>query len=153
MTLLYLDTNALLKLVLQEPGSERVEQLVSEIGSLCTSIITYAEARATIARHFAEKSRLAGGSEEASARLAAEHQEVITDFNALWDDVNVVDVTPEISFLAGDLTVAHAGLRGMDALQLAAAVYVHRTVPLTFMTFDDRLRKAAIAILGFKIAG
>lgn len=146
MSVLYLDTNALVKLVLTEPESERVEQAAFEAGTICSSVIAYAEARATIARQFVEKARLATEGDEDN--FQKEHQDVITEFNSLWQDVNAVDVTPEISLLAGDLTVAHPGLRGMDALHLASVLYVNRQVPVHFITFDERLRMAAIAVLG-----
>ncbi|GAA5503732.1 hypothetical protein Dxin01_03493 [Deinococcus xinjiangensis] len=152
MALAYLDTSALLKLVLQEDGEERVLKVINQAGRVCCSVITYAEGRATLSRHYAEQAQLMTGKGKAAAlaKLAAEHQGVIQDFNALWDDINEVDVTPAIYRVAGDLTVAHPGLRGMDALHLASALEVQKVEAVWFLTFDDRLALAAEARLGKK---
>ncbi len=50
MTTLYLDTSALVKLYVEEEGRETVFEAVEEAGSIATSTVAYAEARAAFAR-------------------------------------------------------------------------------------------------------
>jgi predicted nucleic acid-binding protein len=59
-----------------------------------------------------------------------------------WQVFAVVNVN---EVLAGDLAVKH-GLRGFDAIHLAAAIEIERgigSVPLFFSSFDIQLNKAA----------
>jgi uncharacterized protein with PIN domain len=53
--ILYLDTSALVKLYAEEVGTETVEQTVGEAEAVATSVVTYAEAQATLSRKLSEK--------------------------------------------------------------------------------------------------
>lgn len=46
----YLDSSALVKLYLAEPGREEVEKLLESTEAVTTSVIAYTEIRATFAR-------------------------------------------------------------------------------------------------------
>jgi predicted nucleic acid-binding protein len=48
--ILYLDTSSLIKLYVEESGSRDVEGLVAEASLVCTSVVTYPEARSALAR-------------------------------------------------------------------------------------------------------
>ena len=53
--ILYLDTSSLVKLYVDEPGSEDVLRLVDQAELVTTSVVAYAEARAALARRRREK--------------------------------------------------------------------------------------------------
>jgi len=123
--ILYLDTSALVKLFLTEPGSEAVRARGREAEHIATSQVTYAEAMATFARRHRE------------GRLDAEQvQTLVTELDRLWSDVAVLAVD-EIA--AGRLALKHA-LQGFDAIHLAAALRLGqgmRPVELEFVSFDE----------------
>ncbi len=128
----YLDTSALLKLVVEEPDSDRVWALLaSKLPFTCR--ISYAEARAGLARREREMHLEGGGWEVAKANL-----------DAHWEQLRLLDVTDSVVRLAGDLADLF-GLRGYDAVQLASARALAQTSPnpVHFVCFDRRLNRAA----------
>ena len=139
-TVLYLDTSALLKRYVVEVGSTWIKQQcnASTGNVLATSIITKAEATAALAA----KLRLGGLSLQ-------DHQtaekELFADFANAY---RLVAIDQPLVDLAGALAKRQA-LRGYDAVQLAAAVTLNDVLvqeqlsPLTFITADDDLLKAA----------
>ena len=138
MALLYLDTSALVKLYLDEPGSERMEELASpEFGNrLAICSITQVEFHAAIWRR--RRSREFG---DAAAKRAIEqfnvHLRVRFARHSLDD--RMLD-------LASELTSRHP-LRAYDAVQLASCLALARTMPEspTFVCADRRLLTAAKA--------
>ena len=46
----YLDTSSLVKLFLEESGSDQVRALVADATAIATSVVAYAETRAALAR-------------------------------------------------------------------------------------------------------
>ncbi len=54
---LYLDTSALVKLYILEAGSEDVLQWIADASSVCTSVVTFPEARSAFGRRLRERSR------------------------------------------------------------------------------------------------
>ena len=71
--ILYLDTSALVKVYLREPGREVVARAVRESSRIATAMVSYAEARATFARMLREDSL----NEE-------EHTGIINALNERW---------------------------------------------------------------------
>lgn len=136
MTVAYLDSSAFAKLYLDEPGREEVEALVGETGRVAACAIAYAEVRGVLARYL-HQGRLTE-EEYVSANEA---------FEADWTTTNVVDLTPVLLRRAGDLLRAHAGLRAMDALHLAAALEVRSAEELRFLTLDLHLGQIAQALM------
>jgi uncharacterized protein len=125
----YIDTSVLLKLLVDdEVGSETVERLWLESDYLVCAEIGYAEARAALA-----SARRSGRLDDAALRTAK------AQLTALWDQIDVVPVTTELVRAAGDLAEVE-GLRGYDAVHLAAAVAAQATV---VATADARLLEAA----------
>lgn len=57
LSMLYLDSSALVKLYVADPESTRVRQLVQEAPVCATSAIAYAEIRAAVARRLCGKAR------------------------------------------------------------------------------------------------
>jgi predicted nucleic acid-binding protein len=121
----YLDSSALCKLLLDEPGSREVRELWAEADQIACVTIGYVEVRATIAR------RLSGrGASRARRQL-----------NEYWQAVVVLAVDDDLVDRAARVADVHR-LRALDALHLAAAKQ-SRDRELVFATWDDELRRAA----------
>jgi len=129
--IVYLDTSALLKLIVEEPGSDAVDALVETSEYAVSSVIAYAECRSAIARG-AKAGRI-------EARAA------VRSLDAIWSAVQSIEVDLRLSARAGELAARHL-LRGMDALHLATAVEIPASeMSVAFATFDRSLAQAARA--------
>lgn len=129
--ILYLDTSALVKVYVREPGRETVAHAVRESTRIATAMVSYAEARAAFARLLREGS-LTG----------EEHAGVVGALDWRWRTYEKPAVTENLVRLAGDLAQRYA-LRGYDAVQLASAVVCGgQSTDLRFLAFDDRLNAA-----------
>lgn len=127
----YYDTSALLKLVIDEPGSEAATELWLTADQVVSSVLLYPEARAALAL----AGRLGRLSPAASSAARAE-------FEAVFADLALIAATSSILRRAGDLAETHA-LRGYDAVHLASIEAVGD--PETAMvTADQQLRAAAL---------
>ena len=133
--ILYLDTSALVKLYIEEAGSQEVKRLVEEARIVSTSRVAYVEARAGIARKYREG--------ELSKK---EHDQVIEDLIRDWDNYFIVEVSESVAKLGGTLTKRQS-LRGFDAIHLASALLLRNRTRLdvSFSCFDERLKEAAEA--------
>jgi predicted nucleic acid-binding protein len=135
---LYLDTSSLIKLFVEEPGGDEVRQHLSEADAVATSLITYAEARATFARL-----RRTGGFTSDGFRSAKR------DFDEDWSNYLVVEPSLELCRAAGDLAERYH-LRGCDSIQLATFLQLageRRASDTRFSSFDSALNRAAAAAL------
>lgn len=131
---LYLDTSSLIKLFVEEPGGDQVRQDLSEAAAVATSLITYAEARATFARL-----RWAGSITPDGFQSAKR------DFEADWAKYLVIEPTLELCRAAGELAERYQ-LRGCDSIQLATFLEVAREdvqSETRFSSFDRALNQAA----------
>lgn len=132
----YLDSSALVKRYLEEPGGDQVRQLVADAEALGTVAISRAEVVAALSK---------------AVRLGAvtrEHAESARRlFQTEWHDLSRIGVTDNLIERAADLAWGY-GLRGYDSVQLAAAVIWQEDlgVPLTLATFDAKLWEAAARI-------
>jgi len=133
--IVYLDTSAYVKLVLEEVDSRQVRGWFASATRAVSSVITYAETCAAFSRRDRDVHTTA-------SRL--------TTWAASLDDRwrRTVSV-PVDGRSAGRLAIAH-GLRGMDAVQLAAALTLRERVlteasdaEVAFAAFDRRLLEAA----------
>jgi predicted nucleic acid-binding protein len=130
--ILYLDTSALVKIYVDEPGRTAVMRELGSAVAVATVRIAYAEARAAFARKRREGGLDAKGLRQAVERLDED-----------WATYSIVDVIEPLVRRAGGLAERH-GLRGYDAVHLAAAVEIERAGgEVAFGCFDERLRKAA----------
>lgn len=129
----YLDTSALVKLFVLEQGSREVDEIASRVDALATSVVAYAEARATFARLFRE-----------GFTTSRKHGERIAKLNEDWDKYIRVELTAALARSAGEAAEAY-GLRGFDAIHLASALSLRDriAIPCVFAAFDPRLRSAA----------
>lgn len=133
--ILYLDTSSLVKLYVEEEGSEAVRSQVSNAKAVATSTIAYVEARAA----FARKHRAGDLSEE-------EYHQVLDTFRQEWPAYLAIDASEAIITMAGDLAERH-DLRGFDAIHLASALALRDKIqsPIDFSCADERLTAAAEA--------
>ena len=117
--ILFCDTSALLKLFIDEQGSESMIKAGTSSEGIAVCRITWAESMAAFAQ----------------ARSM---------FEQAWPGFAIADVTQPLVEKAGVFAEAF-GLRGSDSIQLAAAhrLHEHFALPLTFACFDRRLNQAA----------
>ena len=130
----YLDTSSAIKLFVAEDGSDDVRELVRGATVVATSAVTYAEARAALARLKREGALTA-------ARLKSARREL----DAQWPSFVSIVATNALCRAAGDLAEQYA-LRGFDSIQLASFAEVARRAgprQTQFSSFDDRLNNAA----------
>jgi predicted nucleic acid-binding protein len=133
--ILYVDTSAVVKLLIEELGTEAVEAWFEQAEQVASSVITYAEACAALSRNH--------------RRLESDPSRLSEQVAALDDQWLEYLRLPVAERPAGQLALVHE-LRGMDAVQLAAAVTLRArvlaTAPATevvFAAFDRRLLEAA----------
>ena len=138
---LYLDTSALVKLYLDEEGSGTVHEAVEAVGSVATSTVTYAEARAA----FARRRRVGDLDGEGAGSLARA-------LDRDWPTYVRLAVSNLVAYRAGEMAGRYA-LRGFDAIHLASATRLgERLGGLRFLAFDDHLvaaaREASLPVYG-----
>lgn len=131
--ILYLDTSALVKLYVEEPGSAAVKEKVSAAQIVSTSRVAYVEARAGFARKFRQREL-----------TRKEYSQVVKGFKRDWRNYFIVEVSEDVVELGGELVERHP-LRGFDAIHLASALLLKSRTRSTvsFSCFDERLKKAA----------
>ena len=106
----YVDTSVLVKLVVEEPGSDRARAVWDASDVLFTGVISYVEGRAALA---------AG---RRSGRLTmSPYRTAVGQIDELWRQFNVVDVDRTLVLQAAVLA-EHEALRGYDAVHLATAL-------------------------------
>ena len=141
---LYLDTSSLVKLYVEEAGSDDVRDLVGQAAVIATSMVAYAETRAALAS-------LRRSGDLSPAKFAAAKR----DFEAQWPAFLTLEVTTDVSREAGEFAERYA-LRGFDALHLASFAEIARragAAATRFSSFDDPLNKAARDVARRLLAG
>lgn len=112
----YIDTSSLLKLLIEEDGSDRAALIWDTADALVSVALIVVEGRAALAA--ARRGR----------RLSiSQHQRALDEFAALVEELAIVEVTEDLLTSAADLA-EDEGLRGYDAVHLAAALTVEATV-------------------------
>jgi predicted nucleic acid-binding protein len=127
--IVYFDTSALLKLLLEEPGADDAAGLWQSADLAITGRITYPEARAALA------------AAVRNGRLSVDgHRAVLGSMRRRWRELQVVELDEGVAEAAGDVAERHA-LRALDAVHLASALAGGRRVIVA--TWDERLSRAA----------
>jgi uncharacterized protein len=124
----FLDTSALLKRYVEEPGTEDVLVAMEEDQEWVASAIARTEAELALCRLVTDDRQLEG---------------VRGRFRADWARVLVVPVDPECLRAASKIGCSH-GLRTLDAIHLAAASRLEQ--PCTIITFDLAQASAAAGL-------
>jgi uncharacterized protein len=128
----YFDTSAIVPLVIDEATTETCNRLWNESTRVVSVRLIYPEARAALAR--------AGRM----GRLTRSHlNAAVLELDSLIEDIDVIELSPDIARSAGELAQQH-GLRGYDAVRLAAALAVADD-DLVLVTGDVDLAAAAQA--------
>jgi uncharacterized protein len=131
---LYLDTSSAIKLYVLEAGSDLVHALVRDAAVVATSAVTYAEARAALARLRRD-----------GALTVSKYATAKREFEQQWPSFLTLDATNALSRIAGEFAERYR-LRGFDSVHLATFAEVARRAgprETRFSSFDDRLNRAA----------
>ena len=133
MTVAYFDSSALVKLVIDEPGSDDVALLWDGADAVITSRVANPEVRAVLAAAHRDRRLDDEGHLAAKAEWSAFHQAL-----------RLVELTPQLETDAGELAERHA-LSGCDAIHLASALTLIE-LPIIVATWDARLLGAARSV-------
>ncbi|MFP4512495.1 MAG: type II toxin-antitoxin system VapC family toxin [Acidimicrobiales bacterium] len=132
MALVYFDSSALVKLVVDEVGSDLAAALWNACDVALSSRLAHPEVCAALA---------------AAARnhdlTASEASAAGTDWERFWASVRPVELSADVERVAGSLAATHQ-LRGADAVHLASALALG-TTDLTVAVWDKRLHAGAAA--------
>lgn len=129
----YLDASALVKRYVHERGSTEVAKLVRTAEAVGTAVISLAEVGAALGKAARLGVLDEGAADKALGRLRQE-----------WPDLIRLPITELLADRAVDLAW-RLGLRGYDAVQLAAAQGWQEALgkAVTMVTFDRQLWQAA----------
>lgn len=138
MTVVYFDSSAFVKLLVDEEGSDVAAVLWDGCDAAVSSRLAYPEVRAALA---------------AAGRSGRFDQDGQQDAENMWEDfwssTRAVELTSAVTRRAGDLA-GERSLRGADAVHLASALAVGRE-EILFAAWDDQLRAGAHAA-GVRVA-
>lgn len=132
----YIDTSTLLKLVVEEAGSDVAAVIWDSADALASVGLVVVEVRAALAE-----------AHRAGRLTADQHREAKREGEALIEELHLVDVGEGLIAAAADLTEAE-GLRGYDAVHLAGALLVEAEI----LTSADGALCEAAAGQGLHIA-
>ena len=132
MAVVYFDSSALVKLLVEEDGSDLVADLWDGCDAAVSSRLAYAEVSAALAA--------ARRNHDLDERGFAPAQR---SWAAFWAAVRPVELTARVERSAGVLAGRHA-LRGADAVHLASAVALDDP-ELVVAVWDRRLHDGVVA--------
>jgi len=138
VALVYFDSSALVKLVLDEVGSDIAAALWNACDVALSSRLAYPEVCAALAA--ADRNHDLTKSEASAAAL---------DWELFWASMRPVELSADVERAAGSLAATHH-LRGADAVHLASALAIGSTA-LTVAVWDRRLHAGAAAV-GLSVA-
>jgi hypothetical protein len=138
VAIVYFDSSALVKLLVDEPGSELAAEIWDGCDAALASRLAYPEVRAALAA--ASRNRDLDEDGLAAAEQAWE------DY---WSAARPVELTPAVERNAGELAARHA-LRGAGAVHLASALAVGDS-ELIVAVWDRRLHAGSQAA-GLRVA-
>jgi predicted nucleic acid-binding protein len=138
MALVYFDSSALVKLVVQEVGSELAAELWDGCDAALASRLAYPEVRAALAA--------AGRNHDLSQNDLDPAEQAWEQY---WAAVRPVELTAAVERHAGQLARSHA-LPGAGAVHLASALAIGD--PDLVIAVWDRRRHAGAATTGLHVA-
>ena len=133
MALVYFDSSALVKLVLDEVGSDIAATLWNACDVALSSRVAYPEVCAALAA--------AGRNHDVTE---SEATAAAADWELFWASMRPVELSADVERAAGSLATTHR-LRGADAVHLASALALGST-DLTVAVWDHRLHAGAAAV-------
>lgn len=133
MAVVYFDSSALVKLVLDETGSDVAAELWNGCDAALSSRLAYPEVCAALAA----AGRNHDLTESEAAAAAAE-------WKIFWSSMRPIELSADVESVAGELAVVHR-LRGADAVHLASALALG-SVDVAVAVWDKRLHAGAIAV-------
>jgi predicted nucleic acid-binding protein len=136
--LVYFDSSAFVKLLVEEPGSDLAAELWDGCDAALASRLAYPEVRAALAA--AARNRDLGEDELRGTEQA---------WDEFWAATRPVELTAAVEQQAGRLARLHA-LRGADAVHLASALAVDGA-DLIVAVWDRRLH-AGVRAAGIRVA-
>jgi hypothetical protein len=138
VAVVYFDSSALVKLVVDEPGSELAAQLWDNCDAAVASRLAFPEVRAALAasarNHDLDEDGLATAEQA---------------WFEFWSAIRPVELSRWVERLAGELAPRHA-LRGADAVHLASALAL-ADAGLIVAVWDGRLH-AGVRAAGLGVA-
>lgn len=129
--IVYFETSAFFKLVIDEEGSTEAVELWEAAHKVLTSRLMYPEARTALA-----------SAARAGRVTSSELRSVRSRLESRWDQVEIIEIDDEIARASGDLAEEHA-LRGYDSVHLASAVALADETSI-LASWDVELRRAAL---------
>ena len=132
MTIVYFDSSAFVKLIVEEDGSDLAAGLWDGCDAAVSSRLAYPEVRAALAAA-GRAGRLSPTDQDRAESLWEE----------FWAATRVVELTGPVTAQAGTLASVHA-LRGADAVPLASALAIGAS-EVIFAVWDQRLQTGARA--------
>jgi predicted nucleic acid-binding protein len=130
MAVVYFDSSAYVKLLVEEDGSDLAAELWDGCDAAVSSRLAHPEVRAALA------------AAQRAGRLArTDLAQAETAWEVYWAATRPVELSRDVARQAGELAGAQ-GLRGADAVHLAALLAVGSDVLLA--AWDARLRQAAL---------
>ncbi len=130
MPIVYFDSSAFVKLVVEEDGSDLAATLWDGCDAAVSSRLAYPEVRAALAA--------AGRAQRLDP---ADRRRAEAAWEEYWAATRTVDLTEAVTAHAGELAGQHS-LRGADAVHLASLLAVGAAETL-FAVWDHRLRAGA----------
>lgn len=130
MPIVYFDSSAFVKLLVEEDGSELAAALWNGCDAAVSSRLAYPEVRSALA-----------AAERAHRLEPADRARAETAWESYWAAIRAVELTEAVTAHAGALAGEHA-LRGADAVHLASLLAIGAGETL-FAVWDDRLRAGA----------
>jgi predicted nucleic acid-binding protein len=124
---LYVDTSALVKLVIREPESDTLEEGLRDWSELATSVITSIEFSRAVSR-----------ARNAWTAVVADEYTIL----GLLASLAEVPLNDDVRAAASSL--APVELRTLDAIHLASALALGDDLA-GVLTYDDRMQRAALA--------
>jgi predicted nucleic acid-binding protein len=131
MNPLYLESSALLRLVLNQDGAAEVAQRISRASRVLASRLVRVEAERALLRMILDRPDQSQNLPAFQVRLAE-----------ICSQMDLLEITREVCDLAGRIAPA-SRLRSLEAIHLATFEILRRLDPSAeILTYDDRLRAA-----------
>jgi len=138
VAIVYFDSSAFVKLVVEEDGSDLAARLWDGCDAAVSSRIAYPEVCAALAA--AGRNRQLTEAAQTSAEAS---------WNEFWSATRAIELTEPVARRAGELARTHA-LGGADSIHLASALALGRT-EVVVAVWDVRLREGVEAA-GLRVA-